>query len=515
MESQNGRDTKDVKSEADTATNKPLIRDAPTALDDRQRTPKKRRKVNHACVYCRRSHMTCDLVLDESEAQSEIGRNSRDQVAASSMGPPPSFDGSGLNVTAASRQSTKATFDASALGHGNSLQLVQPTPVSGIEAQANTMASSLNQYWMTNPNPFQEMHSFHPNYMVGPSQVSDEFNLLNDFLHSSMLEDGGLASEEPQQLLGNQPDSVQRFLSGYNHNNTTTTSNINDSNSNNNNNNSNSSSNQGLDQTGNDSLLPPSAMPPGSMLPPPVANNQVVTNAEQAKAISRSTSVVPVDKAREYWLQAADPAGNDTPAQRMQKLLVAKVNAGLLKPFSYIKGYARLSKYLESHVAPASRQKISRQLDRFRPKFREKMQALTDMDLILVEMWFEETLMGYDRVFASMAVPACCWRRTGEIFRGNKEMAELINVPIESLRDGKIALHEILTEDSVVRYWEEFGTIAFDPAHDTLLTACSLKSPDDQSNRPPVNCCFSFMIRRDQHKIPSLIVGNFLPHDPE
>jgi hypothetical protein len=34
-----------------------------------------------------------------------------------------------------------------------------------------------------------------------------------------------------------------------------------------------------------------------------------------------------------------------------------------------------------------------------------------------------------------MAIPACCWRRTGEIFRGNKEMAELINVPIESLRD--------------------------------------------------------------------------------
>jgi hypothetical protein len=274
------------------------------------------------------------------------------------------------------------------------------------------------------------MQSFHPSYMTGPPQVSDEFNLLNDFLHSSMLEDGGLASDEPNQLLANQPDPVQRFLSSYN-NNATTTSN------NNNNSSSSSSSNNhnGIDQAGNDSLLPPSAMPRGSMLPPPLANNQVITNAEQARAISRPTSVVPVDKAREYWLQAADPAGNDTPAQRMQKLLVAKVNAGLLKPFSYIKGYARLSKYLESHVAPASRQKISRQLDRFRPKFREKMQALTDMDLILVEMWFEETLMGYDRVFASMAVPACCWRRTGEIFRGNKEMAELINVPVESLRD--------------------------------------------------------------------------------
>jgi hypothetical protein len=37
-----------------------------------------------------------------------------------------------------------------------------------------------------------------------------------------------------------------------------------------------------------------------------------------------------------------------------------------------------------------------------------------------------------------MAVPACCWRRTGEIFRGNKEMAELIHVPVERLRDVSI-----------------------------------------------------------------------------
>lgn len=66
---------------------------------------------------------------------------------------------------------------------------------------------------------------------------------------------------------------------------------------------------------------------------------------------------------------------------------------------------------------------------------------------------------------------------------------------------GKIALHEILTEESMVRYWEEFGTIAFDPAHDTLLTACSLKNPSDSSDHPIVKCCFSFTIRRDEHKL--------------
>jgi hypothetical protein len=244
--------------------------------------------------------------------------------------------------------------------------------------------------------------------MVAP-EVSNEFNLLNDFLHSSLLDDGALLPE----TIGQQPDTGLGYLSSFNN------------------------SGSAVDQAGNDHLLPQSAMHSGSMLPPPLATGTTNANADadKARATSRPSSVVPVDKARDYWLQAADPAGNDTPEVRMQKLLKAKIDAGLLKPFNYVKGYARLSKYLEGHVAPVSRQKISRQLDRFRPKFREKMQALTDMDLILVEMWFEETLMSYDRVFASMAVPGCCWRRTGEIFRGNKEMAELINVPVEVLRD--------------------------------------------------------------------------------
>lgn len=34
-----------------------------------------------------------------------------------------------------------------------------------------------------------------------------------------------------------------------------------------------------------------------------------------------------------------------------------------------------------------------------------------------------------------MGIPACLWRRTGEIYKGNKEFAALVGVPIEQLRD--------------------------------------------------------------------------------
>lgn len=237
--------------------------------------------------------------------------------------------------------------------------------------------------------------------MLAP-EVSHEFNLLNDFLNTSLLDDAGNLPDDQNLLFRNnqsQPNQSEMasFVAGNNSN-----------------------------------ILSTNSMQAGSMPPP---------STEQA-----GSSAISADKTREFYLQAADPSGNDTPEARMHSVMKAKYNAGLLKPFNYIKGYARLSSYMDSHIAPASKQKILRQLDRFRPKFREKVQGLTDIELVYVEMWFEKTLLEYDRVFAAMAVPACCWRRTGEIFRGNKEMAELIHVPVDKLRDVCIIL--ITTEKS-------------------------------------------------------------------
>lgn len=140
-------------------------------------------------------------------------------------------------------------------------------------------------------------------------------------------------------------------------------------------------------------------------------------------------------KTREYYMTAADPAGDESPQERLKKLLTAKYNAGLLAPFNYALGYNRLNKFMERHVSPENRKKVLGSLNRFRPIFRERAQNLTDVELVMVEVGLERMLMDYDRNFASMSIPACCWRRSGEILRGNKEMAELINVSVESLRD--------------------------------------------------------------------------------
>lgn len=44
-------------------------------------------------------------------------------------------------------------------------------------------------------------------------------------------------------------------------------------------------------------------------------------------------------------------------------------------------------------------------------------------------------MLDYDRVFASMGIPACLWRRTGEIFKGNTEFAKMIGVDPSDLLD--------------------------------------------------------------------------------
>ena len=56
-------------------------------------------------------------------------------------------------------------------------------------------------------------------------------------------------------------------------------------------------------------------------------------------------------------------------------------------------------------------------------------------DLVFVEEAFERLMLDYDRVFSCMGIPACLWRRTGEIYKGNREFAELVGVEGYMLRD--------------------------------------------------------------------------------
>lgn len=394
---------------------------------------KKRRKVNHACVYCRRSHMTCDLERPCARCiKRDIGHLCHDEPREPAKRSKSEVELAPAEKTVSPKQEDTTEADPfnayepedtglsirpsrGSMSRIEASQIAHPKPLSPTQMQKQPLAN--NQFfdsgeWDFAPqnhngalnqnlsqNQFSDMHNFHPHFF-NTSEVTNEYNMLGDFLSTSLLDDGAMYSGDDAQALFNDPLLSTGSLSTY--------------------------ANPGVF----------GAMPSG-------AQSLLAPLSAVGDDISRPSSAFPVDsKARDkFYMTAADPAGNDTPEERMNKLLKAKYDAGMLKPFNYVKGYARLNTYMERNMRPVSRHKILRQLDAFRPKFREAMQSLTDIQLVLVEMWFERSLLEYDRVFASMAIPACCWRRTGEIFRGNKEMADLIHVPVEQLRDVRSFLH--------------------------------------------------------------------------
>ena len=97
-------------------------------------------------------------------------------------------------------------------------------------------------------------------------------------------------------------------------------------------------------------------------------------------------------------------------------------------------------------MSQASRRRILKPLSVFRPAFRAVAQSLTNIDLIYIEEAFERLLLDYDRVFSTQGIPACLWRRTGEIYKGNKEFAELVGVQIDALREGRLCIYELMAE---------------------------------------------------------------------
>ncbi|OBZ77025.1 Regulator of drug sensitivity 2 [Grifola frondosa] len=245
------------------------------------------------------------------------------------------------------------------------------------------------------------------------------------------------------------------------------------------------------------------ANPPG--LPPPI------TPATPEKPSEEPAPVVlpAATKTERFFLTAADQASGSR-NERLNMVIRSKYEAGLLKPYNYVKGYARLSRWMDRNVSLESKQKILQPLSVLRPKFRAiaQSESLTDIDLVFIEEAFERLLLDYDRA--------------------NREFAELVGVDGYMLRDGRLCIYELMAEDSAVNYWEKYGNVAFDSNQKAVLTTCVLRYkpllPSSGSSTPArgksqqsalneegfISCCFSFTIRRDPYGIPTLIVGNFI-----
>ena len=57
--------------------------------------------------------------------------------------------------------------------------------------------------------------------------------------------------------------------------------------------------------------------------------------------------ILPAPTKKERFLLIAADQGMGSPNERLNRVIQAKYEAGLLKPYNYVKGYARLSKWMD------------------------------------------------------------------------------------------------------------------------------------------------------------------------
>lgn len=178
-------------------------------------------------------------------------------------------------------------------------------------------------------------------------------------------------------------------------------------------------------------------------------NNQKVPSAPIPPGFS--------SKAEKFFLTAADQDSGSRD-ERLARVIQAKYDAGLLRPYNPLPGYARLQSWCQSYASNSSRRRIMKPISIFRPAFKKAAQSLSNLDLIFEAEATERLLLDYDRVFSTQGVPACLWRRAGEIYQGNREFAELVGVPVEMLREGKLCIYELMTEGEFLDPVGESGT---------------------------------------------------------
>ncbi|KAG5645274.1 hypothetical protein DXG03_006576 [Asterophora parasitica] len=256
---------------------------------------------------------------------------------------------------------------------------------------------------------------------------------------------------------------------------------------------------------------------PGTQLPQDNSNAESSNNTSPKIPIG----VLPSATKTERFLLTAAHQESGSRTERLDRVIRSKYEAGLLRPYDYVSGYKRLGRWMDTNVSQESKAQILRPLSVLRPKFRAIAQSLQDLDLVFIEEAFERLLLDYDRVFAAMGVPACLWRRTGEIYKANREFEKLVGLEGgtgPTMRDGRLCIYELMAEESAVNYWEKYGNIAFDASQKAVLTSCvlrykprlDLEDTGGLDQEGFVNCCFSFTIRRDRWGIPTMIVGNFM-----
>ncbi|KAF9231455.1 hypothetical protein BU15DRAFT_56102 [Melanogaster broomeanus] len=176
-------------------------------------------------------------------------------------------------------------------------------------------------------------------------------------------------------------------------------------------------------------------------------------------------------------------------------------------PYDYTEGYHFLMKHLPTRFEKNDILRIVRALAIFRPSLIALQMPMTDEDEVFVEKCFQRSLLELEKLISYSGTPTVVWRRTGEICLVAPEFCMLTEWPMEELVGKRKYIYELFENQSVVEYWENFASHAFENTTKSVYSHCVLLKPSGA----PIPATFCFSIRRDIFDLPSIVIGQWLP----
>lgn len=245
------------------------------------------------------------------------------------------------------------------------------------------------------------------------------------------------------------------------------------------------------------------------------------------------------------------------------------------QPYPYMDGFHGLTAFLQKRFSPQKTLRIAKALASIRPSFIACTKTLNREDLIFMEKCFQRTLFEYEDFINACGTPTIVCRRTGEVAAVGKEFSLLTgwkkdvllgNEPNLNVNTGQpsgpaaaprlpggarseatdhsrpqpVFLAELLDDDSVIGFYEDFARLAFGDSRGSVTRQCNLlkyktaaeyaAEADPTRNEiggpgaayghgtlgihrlgqkdGKVECSYCWTVKRDVFDIPMLIVMN-------
>lgn len=228
-------------------------------------------------------------------------------------------------------------------------------------------------------------------------------------------------------------------------------------------------------------------------------------NQNQSQDLLRQSFSQP---AQQQQQRKPAPNYNGGGLQRKRRRDISEIYTSVTAPYPYTQGFHALTAFLQKRFPSKKTLRIAKALASIRPSFISCNKNLGHEDLIFMEKCFQRTLCEYEDFVNHYGTPTIICRRTGEIAAVSKEFSLVtgwrrdvllgkepnlnINtgtngsgtqtgtssrgavtprapIDIDPGRPQPVFLAEIMDEDSVVQFYEDFAELAFGASRASII----------------------------------------------